>query len=78
MPAAERSVDGQRAGQFSAEELVAFSLCFGGPVGLFAFPPLNGAADRMICVEAPDSPRRGVSLSELTDIMTGALTGGGT
>lgn len=72
MSAAERSVDGQRVRQFSADELVAFSRCFGVPVGFFFLPPPSGAADRMIRVAAPDNPRGGVPLAELIDIVMGA------
>ena len=42
--AAERSVDGQRVRQFSADEIVAFSRGFGLPVGFFFLPPPRGAA----------------------------------
>ena len=72
MSAAERSVDGQRVRQFSADELVAFSRCFGVPVGFFFLPPPSVAADRMIRVAAPDNPLSGVPLSGLVDIVMGA------
>src|SRR5215510_13676228 len=37
--AAERSVDGKRVRQFTADEIVAFSRGFGLPVGFFFLPP---------------------------------------
>jgi hypothetical protein len=70
--AAERSVDGQRVRQSSADDLVAFSRCFGVPVGFFFLPPPAGAADRMIRVAAPDNQLSGIPLSELIDIVMGA------
>lgn len=70
--AAERSVDGQRVRQFSADELVAFSRCFGVPVGFFFLPPPHGAADRPIRLASPENPEMGVRPSELIDVVLGA------
>lgn len=70
--AAERSVDGQRVRQFSADELVAFSRCFGVPVGFFFLPPPPSATDVPIRLAAPEDPEWGVRASELVDIVLGA------
>lgn len=70
--AAERSVDGQRVRQFSADELVAFSRCFGVPVGFFFLPPPPGAADRPIQLASPDGSEFGIRASELIDVVLGA------
>ena len=70
--AAERSVDGQRVRQFSADELVAFSRCFGVPVGFFFLPPPPSAADRTIQLASPTGGDFGVRASELIDIVLGA------
>jgi hypothetical protein len=69
---AERSVDGQRVRQFSADELVAFSRCFGVPVGFFFLPPPPGVADRPIRLASPENPEVGVRPSELVDVVLGA------
>ena len=52
--AAERSVDGERVRQFSADEIVAFARGFGLPVGFFFLPPPPSAAD----VDDPARRRR--------------------
>jgi hypothetical protein len=70
--AAERSVDGRRVRQFSADELVAFSRCFGVPVGFFFLPPLPSAADRPIQMASPDGSEFGIRPSELIDVVLGA------
>lgn len=70
--AAERSVDGQRVRQFSADELVAFSRCFGVPVGYFFLPPPPSAADRPIQMASPDGSEFGIRTSELIDVVLGA------
>lgn len=70
--AAERTVDGQRVRQFSADDLVAFSRCFGVPVGFFFLPPPHGAADRPIRLASPENPEMGVRPSELIDVVLGA------
>ncbi len=48
--AVERSVDGVRIKQFSADELVAIARCFGRPIGWFLTPP-DG-----ILAATPDHP----------------------
>lgn len=70
--AAERSVDGRRVRQFSADELVAFSRCFGVPVGFFFLPPPPTAADRPIQMASPDGSDFGVRPAELIDVVLGA------
>jgi len=49
--AVERSVDGVRIKQFSADELLALSRCFDRPIAWFLTPP-DG-----IIVTTPDRPR---------------------
>ncbi|MGH9271723.1 MAG: hypothetical protein ACRDZ2_10670 [Ilumatobacteraceae bacterium] len=71
--AAERSVDGQRIRQFSADEIVAFSRGFGLPVGFFFLPPPRGAAPMPIRLAAPDNPMWGIPPAELIDVVFGAL-----
>jgi transcriptional regulator with XRE-family HTH domain len=41
--AAERSVDGARIRQFTADDIVAFAQAFGLPIGYFFFPPRSHA-----------------------------------
>jgi hypothetical protein len=69
--AAERSVDGQRVRQFSADEVVAFSRCFGLPVGFFFLPPPASGADVPIRLASPDNPIAGVPTAELIDVVFG-------
>jgi hypothetical protein len=71
--AAERSVDGQRIRQFSADEIVAFARGFGLPVGFFFLPPPRGAAPMPIRLAGPDNPMRGIPPAELIDVVFGAL-----
>lgn len=70
--AAERSVDGQRVRQFSADEIVAFSRCFGLPVGFFFLPPPPSAADLPVRLAAADNPLWGITPAELIDVVLGS------
>lgn len=47
----ERSVDGARIKQFSADELVAISRCFDRPISWFLTPPAG------VALTTPDQPR---------------------
>jgi len=49
--AVERSIDGNRIKQFSADELVAIARCFDRPIGWFLTPPPGTSA------ATPDHPR---------------------
>jgi hypothetical protein len=70
--AAERSVDGERVRNFSADEIVAFARGFGLPVGFFFLPPPRTASDVEIRLADPAEPEWGVPTSELIDIVFGA------
>ena len=54
--AVERSVDGVRIKQFSADELVAIARCFDRPISWFLTPPPG------VTVTTPDQPR-GIDVS---------------
>jgi hypothetical protein len=69
--AAERSVDGQRIRQFSADEIVAFSRCFGLPVGFFFLPPPRSVAPVPIRLASSENPLAGISIAELIDVVFG-------
>jgi hypothetical protein len=71
--AAERSVDGQRVRQFTADEIVAFARGFGLPVGFFFLPPPPGAAPLPIKLASPQSPWSGIPMAELVDVVFGPL-----
>jgi hypothetical protein len=70
--AAERSVDGVRVRNFSADEIVAFARGFGLPVGFFFLPPPRSAADVEMRLADPGKPAWGVPTSELIDVVFGA------
>jgi hypothetical protein len=70
--AAERSVDGDRVRNFSADEIVAFARGFGLPVGYFFLPPPRSAADVEVRLAAPEKPAWGIPSSELIDVVFGA------
>ncbi len=70
--AAERSVDGRRVRQFTADEIVAFSRCFGVPVGFFFMPPRpSQSSQQMLRLKSEENPWAGISLSELLDTIFG-------
>ncbi len=64
--AIERSVDGGRIRQFTADELFALSRGFGLPIGFFLTPP--GDDPRWVRIATPDSKKQGgVDSMELLD-----------
>jgi hypothetical protein len=71
--AAERSVDGQRVRQFSADEIVAFARGFGLPVGFFFLPPPRGVAPVPVRLAAPENPLWGMPIAELIDVVFGPV-----
>ena len=71
--AIERSVDGGRIRQFTADELFALSRGFGLPVGFFLTPP--GDDPRSVRIATPDAKKQGVDSMELLD--AGRSTGSG-
>jgi transcriptional regulator with XRE-family HTH domain len=66
--AIERSVDGGRIREFTADELVAFARGFELPLGWFLTPP---PADEDIRVAAPDSKGKGLDPRALLDVVLG-------
>ena len=72
--AAERSVDGRVIRQFTADDLVALSRCFGVPLSWFFMPPapreprMQGVTIRLA---VPDAPGSGEDLSLLLDLVFG-------
>lgn len=66
--AIERSVDGGRIREFSADELVAFARGFQLPIGWFLTPP---AIDDGIGVAVPDARAGGLNPHELIDLVLG-------
>jgi transcriptional regulator with XRE-family HTH domain len=71
--AAERSVDGRRVRQFTADEIVAFSRCFGVPVGFFFMPPRpSQTTQQTVRLKASENPWAGISVAELLDTVFGA------
>jgi hypothetical protein len=68
--AIERSVDGGRIRQFTADELFALSRGFGLPIGFFLTPP--GDDPRQVRIATPDSKKQGgVDSMELLDAVLG-------
>ncbi len=67
--AIERSVDGGRIRQFTADELFALSRGFGLPVGFFLTPP--GDDPRSVRIATPDEKKQGVDSMELLDAVLG-------
>ena len=66
--AIERSVDGGRIREFSADELVAFARGFDLPIGWFLTPP---PVDDGIGVAVPDAKAGGMDPHELIDLVLG-------
>src|SRR3954453_17119142 len=66
--AIERSVDGGRIREFTADELVAFARGFDLPLGWFLTPP---PADEHIRVAAPDTKAKGLDPRALLDVVLG-------
>lgn len=66
---AERSIDGKRIKQFSADEIVAFSLAFELPIAWFFVPPEEDPWGRLPTISAPvEVPgRQLVAAEELLD-----------
>lgn len=69
--AAERSVDGGRVRQFTADEIVAFARAFDFPVSWFFLPPPAWHAGKAVKLLTPDGGPNGVQPSELVDIVFG-------
>ena len=68
--AIERSVDGGRIRQFTADELFALSRGFGLPIGFFLTPP--GDDPRWVRIATPDSKKQGgVDSMDLLDAVLG-------
>lgn len=70
--AAERSVDGDRVRQFTADEIVAFARTFELPIGWFFMPPpgMNEDGDTVVLL-TPDGGPTGVTPAELVDVVFG-------
>ncbi len=70
--AAERSIDGRRVRQFTADEIVAFSRCFQVPVGFFFMPPRpSQAIPHPVRLKSAENPWAGINLTELLDAIYG-------
>ncbi len=69
--AAERSIDGRRVRQFTADEIVAFSRCFGVPIGFFFMPPRPSQSENSVNFAAPERHGYGIPLTELLDVIFG-------
>ncbi len=70
--AAERSIDGRRVRQFTADEIVAFSRCFRVPIGFFFMPPRpSQAPQQLLRIKSVENPWAGISVTELLDTIFG-------
>lgn len=69
--AAERSIDGQRVRQFTADEIVALSRCFRVPIGYFFMPPRPSQSETRLRLKSADNPWGGITLAELVDAIFG-------
>ncbi len=67
--AIERSVDGGRIRQFTADDLFAFSRAFRVPIGFFLTPPVDDP--RTYGIATPDADRDGLDPMELLDAILG-------
>jgi transcriptional regulator with XRE-family HTH domain len=70
--AAERSIDGRRVRQFTADEIVAFSRCFRVPIGFFFMPTRPSQSETPLRLKSDENPWGGVTLAELIDVIFGA------
>jgi transcriptional regulator with XRE-family HTH domain len=68
---AERSIDGRRVRQFTADEIVAFSRCFDVPIGYFFMPPRPSQSETPVRFATAEDHDRGLSLAELLDAIFG-------
>jgi transcriptional regulator with XRE-family HTH domain len=71
--AAERSYDGGRVRQFTADDLMAFSLAFGEPVWYFFIPP---KPDDRADAAGARSGERELTWRDTFDVITGSARGG--
>ena len=69
--AAERSVDGGRVRQFTADEIVAFARAFELPVSWFFMPPMPWRDGFPVVLQTADGGPSGVTPSELVDVVFG-------
>ena len=70
--AAERSIDGRRVRQFTADDIVAFSRCFRVPIGFFFMPPRPSETEsQSLRLRASENPWAGIGLTELLDAIFG-------
>lgn len=69
---AERSIDGRRVRQFTADEIVAFSRCFGVPIGFFFMPPRPTQSETPVRFATAEREDDGLPLTELLDAIFGA------
>jgi|GEM_PF-1927267 len=68
---AERSIDGRRIRQFTADEIVAFSRCFDVPIGFFFMPPRPSESETPTRFATAENDDYGLSLAELLDAIFG-------
>lgn len=69
--AAERSIDGRRVRQFTADDIVAFARCFRVPVGFFFMPPRPSQSVTPLRLRTAEDSWSGVTLAELIDVIFG-------
>jgi hypothetical protein len=70
--AAERSVDGERVRQFTADEIVAFARCFELPVTWFFLPPPTRVPEGFpVNIAVPDEPQWGITPAVMVDLVYG-------
>jgi hypothetical protein len=70
--AAERSVDGERIRQFTADEIVAFARCFELPVTWFFLPPPARVPEGFpVNIAVPDEPQWGITPAVMVDLVYG-------
>lgn len=68
---AERSIDGRRIRQFTADEIVAFSRCFDVPIGFFFMPPRPSQSETPVRFATAENEDYGLTLAELLDAIFG-------